>query len=68
MLQQLYGNVYRWTERHGKPETTYYWYSFAIHIDSANIFALVDPLPMSASEIAEIEKIGTPSHILLTCN
>ena len=68
MFHQLYDNVYRWTERHGKPETTYYWYSFAVHIKQAGIFALIDPLPMSAEEIVEIEKIGRPTHILLTCN
>lgn len=68
MIQQLYGDVYYWTERHGKPETTYYWNSFAIWIDQANVLGLVDPLPLSAEEIRQIEEIGTPTHILLTCN
>ncbi|MBI1924360.1 hypothetical protein HYR99_08930 [Candidatus Poribacteria bacterium] len=68
MLQQLYSDVYCWTERHGKPETTYYWNSFAIRMAQANVLALVDPLPLSAVEIRQIEEIGTPTHILLTCN
>ncbi len=68
MLQQLYGDVYCWTERHGKPETTYYWNSFAIHLPPANVLALVDPLPLSPEDIKQIEEIGTPTHILLTCN
>lgn len=68
MFQHLYGDVYYWTERHGKPETTYDWNSCAIRIDRANILALVDPLPLTDAEIRQIEEIGTPTHILLTCN
>ena len=68
MFQQLCGDVYCWTERHGKPETTYYWNSFAIRIDSTDILALVDPLPMSDEEMQKVEEIATPTHILLTCN
>ena len=30
--------------------------------------ALVDPLPLSADEFREVEELGTPTHILLTCN
>lgn len=68
MLRPLYGDVYYWTERHGKPDTTYDWNSYAIHIDQADILALVDPLPLTDTEIRQIEKIGMPTHILLTCN
>ena len=68
MFQHLYGDVYYWTERHGKPETTYDWNSCAIRIDRANVLALVDPLPLTDAEIRQIEGIGTPTHILLTCN
>ena len=68
MLQHLYGDVYYWTERHGKPQTTYYWNSYAIRIDQANVLALVDPLPLTDEEIRQIEGIGMPTHILLTCN
>ena len=68
MFQHLYGDVYYWTERHGKPETTYDWNSCVIGIDQANVLALVDPLPLTDGEIRQIEEIGTPTHILLTCN
>ena len=68
MFQHLYGDVYYWTERHGQPETTYDWNSCAIRIDRANVFALVDPLPLTDAEIRQIEEIGTPTHLLLTCN
>jgi hypothetical protein len=68
MLHQLYGNVYCWTERHGKAGTTYHWNSFAIRPNSTNILALVDPLSMSNEEMQKVEEIATPTHILLTCN
>ncbi len=68
MRRHLYGDVHYWTERHGKPQTTYDWNSCAICIDSANVLALVDPLPLTDEEIRQIEEIGTPTHILLTCN
>lgn len=68
MFQPLYGDVYYWTERHGKPEMPYDWNSCAIRIDSANVLALVDPLPLTDGDIRQIEEIGTPTHILLTCN
>ena len=68
MFQHLYGDAYYWTERHGKPETPYDWNSCAIRIDRANVLALVDPLPLTDAEIGQIEEIGTPTHILLTCN
>ena len=68
MFQHLYGDVYYWTERHGEPETPYDWNSCAIRIDRANALALVDPLPLTDAEIRQIEEIGTPTHILLTCN
>ena len=68
MLRHLYGDVYYWAERHGKPETPYDWNSYAIRIDQANVLALVDPLPLTDGEIRQIEEIGTPTHILLTCN
>ena len=68
MLQQLYADVYCWSERHGETEASYNWNSFAIHIAQANILALVDPLPLSSQEIRVVEELGPPTHILLTCN
>ena len=68
MLRHLYGDVYYWIERHGKSEATYDWNSYAIRIDRADVLALVDPLPLTDTEIRQIEEIGTPTHILLTCS
>ena len=68
MFRHLYGDVYYWTERHGEPQTTYDWNSYAIRIERANVLVLVDPLPLTEEEIGQIEAIGTPTHILLTCN
>ena len=68
MLRHLYGDVYYWTELHGKLATTYDWNSYAIRIDWANVLALVDPLLLTEEESRQIEEIGTPTHILLTCN
>ena len=68
MLRHLYGDVYYWTERHDKPQTTYDWNSYAIRVEQANVLALVDPLPLTDEEIRQIEELGTPTHILLTCN
>ena len=68
MLRHLCGDAYYWTERHGKPQTTYDWNSCAIRIDGADVLALVDPLPLTDGEIRQIEEIGMPTHILLTCN
>ena len=68
MLQQLYANVYCWAERHGKADASCNWNSFAIHVEQADVLALVDPLPLSPEEIRVVEEVGTPTHVLLSCN
>jgi hypothetical protein len=68
MLQKLYADVYYWDELHGKPGKTYKWNSFVIHISQVNVLALIDPLPLSTGQLQAIEELGTPTHILLTCN
>ena len=68
MLQQLYADVYCWSERHGKAEASCNWNSFAIHVEQADVLALVDPLPLSPEEFRVLEELVTPTHILLTCN
>ncbi|MBI4532082.1 MAG: hypothetical protein HY709_11255 [Candidatus Latescibacteria bacterium] len=68
MLQQLSPSVYWWSELHGAARNQpYYWNSYLIHVKKANVLALVDPLPLSVEEIQEIEALGPPTHILLTC-
>ena len=46
----------------------YAWNSHLIDVKKGNILVLVDPLPLSADEIREVEEIGIPTHILITCN
>ena len=68
MLQKISPRVYCWFEIHGEARNEPYpWNSYLIHVEDENILALVDPLPMSPEEVQEIEALGTPTHILLTC-
>ena len=68
MLRQLSDSVWWWVEMHGEARgEPYTWNSYAIHIPDGPALALVDPLPMTAEEVIQIEKLGPPTHILLTC-
>lgn len=69
MLKQISSTVYSWSEIHGAARNEpYLWNSYLIQVRDRNVLILVDPLPLSNEEIQEIEEIGTPTHILLTCN
>ena len=69
MLEKISSNVYMWSEVHGAARNEpYIWNSYLIHVKEQDVLILVDPLPLSAEEIREVEEIGAPSHILLTCN
>ncbi len=69
MLKQISSTVYSWSEIHGAARNKpYLWNSYLIQVRDHNVLILVDPLPLSNEEIQEIEEIGTPTHILLTCN
>ena len=69
MLKQISSNVYMWSEVHGAARNEpYIWNSYLIQVKDRDILSLVDPLPLSDEEIREVEEIGTPTHILLTCN
>ncbi|MCE2448619.1 MAG: hypothetical protein J4F35_09610 [Candidatus Latescibacteria bacterium] len=39
-----------------------------VHTENRNVRALIDPLTLSAEQIQQIEEIGPPTHILLTCH
>ena len=68
MLKKISQSVYSWSEIHGETRgEPYLWNSYAIHIEDENVLALVDPLSMSSDEMREIETLGRPTHILLTC-
>ena len=69
MLEKISSNVYMWSEVHGAARhEPYIWNSYLVHVKEQDVLILVDPLPLSAEEIREVEEIGAPSHILLTCN
>ncbi|MDE2889222.1 MAG: hypothetical protein OXR72_13515 [Gemmatimonadota bacterium] len=68
MLTQVSSSVYCWSEIHGAARgEPYPWNSFVIRKNHRDGLVLVDPLPLSAEEESEIEAMGTPAHILLTC-
>ncbi len=68
MLTQISSSVYCWSETHGAARNEPYpWNSFVIRTNHGDDLVLVDPLPLSAEEEREIEALGDPAHILLTC-
>lgn len=68
VLRKISPRVSVWSEIHGAARNEPYpWNSYVIHIPEEGALALVDPLPMAEEEVEELERIGTPTHILLTC-
>ena len=41
---------------------------YAVHLPSAGVLALIDPPTLSPEECTELEAVGPPTHVLLTCN
>ena len=41
---------------------------YAVHVPSAGVLALIDPPTLSPEECTELEALGPPTHVLLTCN
>ncbi len=69
MLRQISSAMHIWSEIHGAARNEpYLWNSYLIQVKDRDVLILVDPLPLSAEEIREVEEIATPTHILLTCN
>ena len=69
MMQPISPHVWMWQEIHGEARgEPYPWNSYVIDVPDWDILALVDPLDMSEDVAQEIEHIGTPTHILLTCD
>ena len=68
MLTQISSSVFSWSEIHGAARNEPYpWNSFVIRTNHGDGLILVDPLPLSAEDEREIEAMGDPAHILLTC-
>lgn len=68
MLTQISSSVFCWSEIHGAARNEPYpWNSFVIRKNHRDGLVLVDPLPLPAEDEREIEALGNPAHILLTC-
>lgn len=68
MLKQISSSVFCWSEIHGAARNEpYAWNSYVINAKANDMLALVDPLAMTDGEMQEVERIGKPTHILLTC-
>lgn len=68
MLEPISPVLYRYRELHGAERgEPYDWNSYVFHLPDANVLALIDPLEPLDRTIADIEALGTPTHILLTC-
>ena len=69
MLKRISPSVYWWAEMHGEARNQpYTWNSHLVDIQEEKVLVLIDPLPLSTDEVCEVEALGTPTHILLTCN
>ena len=69
MLTQISSTVHMWSEIHGAArDELYLWNSYLIQVKDRDILVLVDPLPLSDQGVRQVEEIGTPTHIILTCN
>ena len=69
MLTRLSPHLLTWSEIHGASRNLAYpWNSFLVHDNEAQVRILIDPLPLSDAEIKQMEALGVPTHIILTCN
>ncbi|MYB94170.1 hypothetical protein F4054_16205 [Candidatus Poribacteria bacterium] len=68
MLTKLTPNLFTWAEIHGASRNqAYNWNSFLVEDKRNSVRALMDPLPLSESEIQQIDELGGPTHLMLTC-
>lgn len=70
MLQPLTERVFRWTAAvpsSSRPGVTYELAGFALVLPAAGGLVLVDPPALTDDQRAQLERLGTPRHILLTC-
>lgn len=66
-LHDLGENLYCWSVEHGKVDERYYWNSYVLKLED-NALLIVDPLPSDDELKQNIESVGKPQSILLTCN
>jgi hypothetical protein len=68
MLESISPHVFCWSEIHGEARNVPYpWNSYLIRVPDSDVVALVDPLPMDEDTTEAVERLGLPTHIILTC-
>ena len=68
MLTKLMPQLFTWVEVHGASlNQAYNWNSFLVQDEGNSVRALIDPLPLSVSQIQQIDALGGPTHLMLTC-
>ncbi len=68
MLTKLTPHLFTWAEIHGASRNqAYNWNSFLVRDESDSVRALIDPLPLLASQVQQIDELGDPTHLMLTC-
>ena len=68
MLIKLMPQLFTWAEIHGASRNQRYnWNSFLVQDESNSVRVLIDPLPLSESEIQHIDELGGPTHLIPTC-
>lgn len=68
MLTKLTPHLFTWTEIHGASRNqAYNWNSFFVQDESNSVRALIDPLSLTASQVQQIDELGGPTHLMLTC-
>lgn len=70
-LSELLPDFYSWSDRvawEGRPGETFLRTGFVAHLPAAGVLALVDPPAVGEGVAGELERLGPPTHVLLTSN
>lgn len=70
-LLELSPGFYTWSDTASwsdRPEKTFERTGFAAHLPEAGVLALIDPPRLSEQAAGDLERLGPPTHVLLTCN
>ncbi|MGD0272315.1 MAG: hypothetical protein ABSB96_01065 [Gaiellaceae bacterium] len=70
-LIELLPGFYTWSDAatwSGRPGKTFKRSGFAVPLPHAGVLALIDPPGLSDRVVDELERLGPPTHVILTCN
>lgn len=70
-LIELLPGFYTWSDAapwSGRPGKTFRRTGFAAHLPEAGVLALIDPPGLSDRVVEDLQRLGPPTHVLLTCN